>query len=447
MYATIGKNRPNSRREFLEEACLSSLIVSYRQWRQRIASTLAATVAVLLLAGCGVTAQVAFRALPKKVSPFAGIPSLLDAQAQALESGDEAGWLAPLDNTQPSLLLRYQELYRSLRAVGVATLTPLVTAADVADATTGPLTLAVGYAYCIQVLVCPTEDLDRGTVAETVLTQITFSLEGDRVAISNFALVPMPANGYGRAPWIDEHLEFLSGARTTVIASADLKSRMPAALSAAEAAATVADQFALWVWPVRYLVYLANPAEWSTWIAKYSTATNVVAYTAAPSASSEVVVVNMALQDTNRDSLTTVLRHEFGHAVTLLGVSRNLVSDEPRIFVEGIAEYIEEDGRPLSSYLQLSLTRRFIHSGRWNGDLDSVEQVYGSDRPEDVLAAYGMGMLFWRCMADRYGRAKLLDFANQVLRQGSRADVAASAALGEPWSTVKATCAAYLRAA
>jgi hypothetical protein len=304
--------------------------------------------------------------------------------------------------------------------------------------------VVVGYAYCIQLPACPTTDSGSGLTAETFFTHLIFTRRGDHIVISTFELVAAPSGGLGRAPWLDARLEFITGKRATVIASADLKNRMPAALAAADAAASVADRFAEWIWPARYIVYLANPAEWSAWIARSPNTDNVVAYAAAPSTSSEAVVVNMAVQDTNADSLVSVLRHEFGHVVTLLGVNRNRVT-APRLFVEGIAEYIAEDGLPLSAYLPLSIARRFIHSGRWNGDLDSVEELFRSDRLEDVEAAYAMGMLTWRCISDRYGRPKLLDFAEQMLRKAADTDTAATIGLGEPWSKVNAACAPYLR--
>lgn len=416
--------------------------------RRNILSLLAATAAALLLAGCGagVAAQAAFHRLPPRVSKFAAIPTILNTQARALARGDEPGWLAPVDATKPELVQRYRDLFRSMHSIGVLSLTPVINA-DVSSVDSGPLTLGIIYAYCIQVPACPTSNLDLGVVAETIFTQLTFTEQGDRVLISKFDLVSSPTGSLGRAPWIDANLTFASGTRATVIASAGLSRRLPAALAAADAAATVTDRYARWVWPVRYIVYLAGPAEWSAWLARFPGGDNIVAYATSPSTSSEVVVVNMAVQDRNADPLVSVLRHEFGHVVTLLGVNRNLVGGMPRLFVEGIAEYIAEDGRPLGGYAWLQTARRLIHSGRWNGDLDSVEQFYDSARPDDVRAAYGMGFLTWRCIASRYGQEKLLDFAEHIFRNMASNDTAATKAFGEPWPTVNAACATYLRRA
>jgi len=414
---------------------------------RRALGVLIAGLALLLVSGCTTTAaQAAFRAFPH--SPYADIPTLLNQQARALELGDEAGWLAPVDATQIAVVQRYRDLFRSMRAAGVLNLVPIVNPADVAHIKPGTrLLVAVGYAFCVQVADCPTTGLGGASQnTETIFTQVTFIERGETVAISAFELTPIPISGLGRAPWIDNpDLEFLSGTRVTVIASADMKNRMASALAAADAAATVADRYAQWVWPVRYLVYLANPSEWRAWIAGSPGSDGVVAYAAAPSTSSEVVVVNVALQDTNADPLVSVLRHEFGHVVTLLGVHRNDVT-APHLIVEGIADYIAEDGRPLSAYLPLSLVRQYVHSGRFNGDLDAVEDLFHSSNLRDVEIAYGLGMLTIRCIADRYGKPKMLDFIERALRKRASVDAAATAALGEPWSAVRSTCASYIRA-
>jgi hypothetical protein len=403
---------------------------------------------VALVTGCTSTATVARAALRVRPhSAYADIPTMLNRQARALEQGDEAGWLAPVDRAQTAVVQRYRDLFRAMRAVGVVTLVPIISLEDVDHVKPGTrLVVSVVYAFCIQVPDCPTTGLGGAAQpTETMFTQMTFVEQGEGVLISGFDLMPIPIGGLGRAPWVDNDLEYLSGKRVTVIASRDMKSRMPAALAAADAAATVADRYAQWVWPVRYLVYLANPSQWRAWIAGYPGSDGVVAYAAAPSTSSEVVVVNVAVQDTNADPLVSVLRHEFGHVVTLLGVHRNDVTS-PRLFLEGIADYIAEDGRPLNAYLPLGFVRQFVHSGHWTGDLDQAEPLFLSSSLRDVETAYGLGMLTIRCIADRYGKPKMLDFAERVLRKRADTDVAATAALGEPWSAVKTACASYVRA-
>jgi hypothetical protein len=413
---------------------------------------LVAAVATLMVAGCagGGPVQAALRKRPSQHSVYTDIPAMLDRQARALEAGDEAGWLAPVDPAATDVVQRYRDLYRAMHAIGVVTLIPLINKPTIADAKAGtPLVVVVGYTYCIQVPNCPTSATTSGaTESDTVIARLTFTDQGGRPSITGFELTPIPTGGLGRAPWIDDTaLEFLTGVRVTVIASADLERRMPAALAAADAAATVADKYARWVWPTRYIVYLANPHEWRTWIAAFPGADGVVAYAAAPSSTSEVVVVNVALQDTNAEPLQGVLRHEFGHVVTLLGLERNRVTASPT-FLEGIAEYIAEDGRPLSSYLPLGLTRQYIHSGRWDGDIDSIENLFGSDSPRDVEAGYGMGMLTVRCLADTFGQPKMLDFLAKLFRPPVLPpDAAAPDVLGQPWSAVKTTCANYLRQA
>jgi hypothetical protein len=217
---------------------------------------------------------------------------------------------------------RYRDLFRSMRAVGVYSLT-VINAADITDVGATSHQALVGCAYGIQVLACPTVGLGGSSQpTETIYTMLSVARLGDRVGITGFTLMPIPSHGNGRAPWVDAKLVFRSGNRVTVAASAGLSSRLPAAV-AADAAAVVTDRFARWFWPTRYIVYLANPSEWRSWIAGSPGRNDILAYAASPSTSSEVVVVDMALMDQDVTPMDSLLRHEFGHVVTVFGLAPN----------------------------------------------------------------------------------------------------------------------------
>ena len=59
---------------------------------------------------------------------------------------------------------------------------------------------------------------------------------------------------------------------------------------------------------------------------------------------------------------------------------------------------------------------------------------------------YSLGLLMWRCIADRYGEEAMFTFFTEVVREGEP-PVTAAQAFGNPWSDVKQTCVAAARAA
>jgi hypothetical protein len=131
-----------------------------------------------------------------------------------------------------------------------------------------------------------------------------------------------------------------------------------------------------------------------------------------------------------------------GHVVTLLG--RGDPSLVESLLVEGIADYIGEDGRPIRSYPRLDVLRYYVRSGRWNGDLDAAEELFDGDLTEKNVG-YALGYLTLRCIADRYGTTKMFDFAGDALFY--TASYYAKQDLGEAWVDVKRACANYIRAA
>jgi hypothetical protein len=138
--------------------------------------------------------------------------------------------------------------------------------------------------------------------------------------------------------------------------------------------------------------------------------------------------------------LVEVLTHEFGHVVTLLGGHGATTS---HLLTEGIAEYIEEDGRPIRSYYRFADVRDYVRSGQFDGDLDRLDGLFATD---DSSVMYGMGYLTWRCIESRYGQEKLLAFAGDLFQRGY-GPAHAETDLGEPWDAVERACASYIRSA
>jgi hypothetical protein len=113
---------------------------------------------------------------------------------------------------------------------------------------------------------------------------------------------------------------------------------------------------------------------------------------------------------------------------------------------EGIAEYIQEDGRALGRYDGRYSVRRYLRERTWRGDLDGLTPA-DKDKDWEVGAKYGLAYYGTRCIGDRFGRDKLLEFVDMVLRNSLNAEVAADSVLGKPWATVEKDCLAYTREA
>jgi hypothetical protein len=239
----------------------------------------------------------------------------------------------------------------------------------------------------------------------------------------------------------------MRGQRVLILSGPDLASELPDAVLQAEAAARNADkydQLAGWEHPTQYVVYLADPAQWRTWFggAGVGAQRDVLGYENADSRSSSVVVLNMAAIRASGESIEAVMRHEFGHVVSLLGADYR---DDTAI-TEGIAEYVEEDGRPIAQYEQLPAVADYLRSHRWNGDPSQLDQyIYVNN--ENSNAAYGIGYLTLRCLASRYGQTTMFDFVTATLHDGQIDDDAAPTVFGRSWKQVYGGCESYVRQA
>jgi hypothetical protein len=306
----------------------------------------------------------------------------------------------------------------------------------------------VYFGFCAQTPVCPAIVANRlhgRQTTESFAARITWNGGAGGVRIVGYEPIAAAENVFDHLPWLDARLEFASGKRVTVAASTVLAARISATLAAADAAAAVADNFAHWVRPTRYVVYLASPAEFLTWFSgPRIDGKDILGYAAPTSRSSDVVVLNMGLIDAEKESVADVLRHEFGHVVTLLGTDDRTLAT--RLLVEGIAEYVEMSGRPIAAYGRLRVVTQFVRGGGWDGNIEQLANVPYDGSLREVNIMYGMGFLVWRCIEATFGMAKLFDFAGQALRERSYdVDDSSRMTLGQPWSAVKTTCANYIR--
>ena len=191
--------------------------------------------------------------------------------------------------------------------------------------------------------------------------------------------------------------------------------------------------------PDRYRIFLAGPSEWKKWyggdLPKWS-----VGFATSVSDDRMEVVINLA--EIQTDFIDEVLRHELGHVATL--ASYGYRHEGNFWLIEGIAEYIQENGRSVGGYDGRQVVRRYLREGDWDGKVN-VSAPSGSTADWQVGARYGISYYAVRRMGERFGRAKLIKFFEQVIRLGMSLDVAAKDAYGVSWSNVNADCARYVR--
>ncbi|MFE9653946.1 hypothetical protein [Micromonospora sp. NPDC006431] len=345
----------------------------------------------------------------------------LDRQASALLGGDRAGFLAVAEPAaRPDLTRRYA----ALRALRVTVWQPAAV-----DGRPGEWRLAVTVRYCFVVPGCTPSTVEIGT---------RWHLVGEEPRL--LAVEESRAKPAGARPWEVSDLAVAVGKRTVVATTPALRARLPGLLAQAEAAATVADRYALTGTPPdRYLVLYAGRAEWQRWYGggrpKWT-----AGYAVGVGGGHHDVVLNA--QSVTSAGVDDLLRHELTHAASL---PDHGYSDRSSWWlVEGLAEYAGADGQPVGRYEGLAEVRTLVHGG-WNGRLDSLAPAddAGDDR---VGGSYGVGYLAVRHLVDRYGEQRVLDFFRTVVHEHRSLDDAADQMFGERWSALHDDCVAYVRA-
>ncbi|MGW4157031.1 hypothetical protein ACWEDF_28155 [Micromonospora chersina] len=351
----------------------------------------------------------------------------LDRQAAALLDGDRAGFLAVAEPAaRPALTRRYA----ALRALRVTTWRPVADGVPAAADRPGEWRLTVTVGYCFVVPGCTPSSVELGTrwrvagEAEPLLTAVEESRG-------------TPA---GARPWEVSDLAVAVGKRAVVATTPALRGKLPGLLAQAEAAATVADLYAVAAPPPdRYLVYYAGRAEWQRWYGggrpKWT-----AGYAVGVGGGHHDVVLNA--QSLAPGGVDDLLRHELTHAASL--PDGGYADRSSWWLVEGLAEYAGADGQPVDRYEGLAEARKLVRGG-WNGRLDALAPA--DDASDDrVGGAYGIGYLAVHHLVDRFGEQRVLDFFRAVVHERLSMAEAADEVFGEPWSGLHDDCVAYLRA-
>ncbi|WP_203836731.1 hypothetical protein [Winogradskya humida] len=365
---------------------------------------------------------------------------VLAAQSTALVAGDEAGWMAAVDPSQPALRGYYQRLYATMRALGVTGWSYFSDYDPLENFGTSEIQANVTVSYCLGVLDCPRTSPADDTL-HLELATVTQKLMLDK-RDGAYKIVESQQTGKTQPPWQNTELTFATGDRVVVAAPASERGRLPEVVAAADKAATEADKFARYtgVKPGKYHLYLAGDKEWGSWYGGEKE-TYAVGYAHATGTVGTDVVLEMSAMD-NAGQLAQALRHEFGHVVTLNGADRTgeLILDLNQWLKEGVADYIGLLPRNKVNYGRIAALR-----GKPVPKDIRVDQLTEGATSADAARLYGYGYLAVNCMATKYGEARTMNFVSAALRQHKTNDTAARQAFGVPFSKVNSTCLSYFR--
>ncbi len=359
----------------------------------------------------------------EKNPAFEAITAAVGVQADAVNRGDAAAFLAPVETPLHEPMRRRFEALRAIRATGY---TAALEKAPVAEA--GGWRVTIELNYCAGGV--------PGCGAAPVRVPSLWAVTGEGARLVEWG----SSTHYGPRPWEVSELRAAVGNRVVVATSPRYASRLQSTLQAAERAAEKADRYARWrPVPAKYVVYLAGADEWSTWYGVKQPAW--AAGYAMPITPDHTEIVLNATRIDSGEALNT-LTHEFSHVSTLAGVRRNYT--DSWLLVEGMAEYVTHVGKAPSAYPWLDGTRRYVGNGKWPGTA-ALAAPAESASVGDATGRYGVAYFAMRRLAERFGEDKLLAFFSAVARDGRAPDQVAPETFGVPWADAAADCDRYIR--
>jgi hypothetical protein len=283
--------------------------------------------------------------------------------------------------------------------------------------------------YCIGGASCGVASLTEST---------TWKVDGTRLLLDG--LNPSTADDQGPRPWEIDQLTVKVGSRAVVASSKANVKRLAGAVTVADAAARIADQFAKWSTPpARYVIFIASLADWRRWYGMSQPAW-AAAYTlhVSPTVSEIVIRSDVVAQA----DLPVLLTHEMTHVTSLAG-KRFGEGSGTWWLIEGIAEYASHLNVPLSHYDAVVSTRNYVRSG-WSGD-PAVSPPGRTASQTEAAGKYGIAFLSVRRLAEKYGLDKMLDFWGLMVHEDYTIDTAAHDALGVSWVTAKKDLSTYIK--
>lgn len=351
------------------------------------------------------------------------VREVLDQQRAALLSGNEAGYLAVVD---PEMTKKDRDglvrQFRLLRAMQVAQWTDEPQQAR--DWSNDKWAIDITSSACFVKPVCANAGAGAKTewrVKGAIATLVSWTPDTEI------------------HPWQASELVARAGERTIVATTKPYASRLPSLVAEAEKAAVIADRFARdGKTPARYVVYYAATPEWKQWFGWTPPDWSGGVAIDVSDDRYELVLNADYLHPSAVDDL---LRHELTHASSLPGRYTN--SRALWWLIEGIAELAEMEGSPASSHPGASEIAKLIANGTVTS-LD-VPPPTSSAEEEIVAARYGVAFLGVRCISERFGEEKLVQFFHRVVHDGIALSVAAPQILQMEWQPLNSECFGYVR--
>lgn len=341
------------------------------------------------------------------VDPRQAAQDLFIRQAAGLLRGDRQTWLSVLAPGDEDLRAEYSALFDTLRGLEVGRWDQTVERGGYGRSGEGEITVAT--IYCFGGESCAAQ----GSSPKLSLSYELSVMAGEL----RLATIPKAASADNRSavPWLSAGLRTKVGRRTVVAASAELTGTLNRATIDAEAAAAVADRYGRPAPAARYVIFLATAKQFHTWYGgTKDLGRDPVAYAKPLTPDTYEVVVNVTDPSL---PLRVVIQHELGHVVTLTGLDRTRLADifyRDEWAVEGVAEYIAWSGRSPASFYRLDAARNYF----MRHQLTTVVKAPFGDDSAANNAAYALGYLFVRCIADRFGDDKMLAFVTGVIFTG-----------------------------
>lgn len=397
--------------------------------------------ALLLAAACSVPSPSSlFHSGPTLV--HGPVDDMLDRRTEALRNGDEARFLADLDQKQPELIQHERMLYANLRQFQFSEIrlhqffTP-----DIAK----PIDLQEGKAVSVGVVLSY-----RLAGIDTAGTQDGF---GYTIVARNGrpVVTKIDINGLGsdsvNVPWEVVPLHVARSGNVSV--AADDTAGDPAALAAAIGAA---DQQVRRLWGTRpaapgTLVFASgDPKQTRTWFfaglapSSIEAAAFVSRVRAADEhnvISGDVVGGRMILTSGRipADQLAGTYRHELAHAIS--APLSKFTPVPPLWAIEGYASWVEDP----NSKIRLDNVRNAVKQRTFTGQLPDDKTFYD---PARIHLDYGLGLTVFRYIAGKWGPERASDVYADVM-SGKSLDAATTRVLSIDQATFLQQWAAYVR--
>jgi hypothetical protein len=362
---------------------------------------------------------------------------VLDAQAESLLNGSLEGWLAAYD---PTLHQQMTGRFDTLTSMQVSRFDYQIASGPLEDAS-GAVPL---YDVSVALSYCFVEPADTCKAADIVFDTRWRAGDDGLVMVE----VSDSESGAGPHPWELTDLVAAVGERTVTAVPLSMADKLDQALEVAEAAAQNADEWAHWERPDRYVIYIAGDEEFETWFGGLWDSEDVLGFalplegTVDGQRQPSTYATVMGVDRTGWDyELTSLIRHELGHAVTLWAAPSERYGDDTWWMVEGIAEYIDHGDKSLDEYDRALDVREYVAQGGCATD------ILPPDGDDDTLAGsgkYGCGFLGVHYMIDTYGEEAFVEFFGMTAREGTPAVDAAQEVYGKNYADLMQEITAFI---